>query len=84
MANETAAPASPSIDAGSSTAAFPGSTPATPGVQLTAEAARARRDAIIKDPVWRDRYVKGDPALTAEMRALNLAISEESDGTQDR
>ena len=39
-------------------------------------------DAIIKDPVWRDRYVNGDPALNAKMRSLNLAISEESDGTK--
>jgi hypothetical protein len=51
-------------------------------VQLNADAARARREAIIKDPVWRERYVNGDPALTAEMRALNLQISEETDGTK--
>ena len=84
MANETAAPASghDSTPAAPTAPAFPGSTPATPGVQLNADAARARRDAIIKDPVWRDRYVKGDPALTAEMRALNLPISEETDGTK--
>jgi hypothetical protein len=83
MVDQTAAP-SPSIDtpAAPTAPAFPGSTPASPGVQLNAEAAKARRDAIIKDPVWRDRYVNGDVGLREEMRALNMAISEEPDGTK--
>ena len=40
MANETAAPALPSIDStpAATPPAFPGSTPATPGVQLNADA----------------------------------------------
>jgi hypothetical protein len=74
MANEPAA--LPSIDG--TPAAPPGSTPATPGTQQTVEQARARRDWIIKDSVTRGRYTSGDPAIVAEMRSLNLAISAET------
>jgi hypothetical protein len=82
MPNENLAP-SPGVDTTPEAPAFPGSTPASPlGAQMTVDAARARRDAIIKDPVWRDRYVKGDSELAAEMRNLNLVISEQSEGNK--
>jgi hypothetical protein len=79
MANETASAGVNIAPAAPEAPAFPGSTPATPsGAQFTVEEARARRDWIIKDSVTRGRYLQGDPAITAEMRALNLTISEEN------
>jgi hypothetical protein len=42
----------------------------------TAEAARARRAAIIADPALGEKFRKGDLALAQEMRTLNMAIAE--------
>jgi hypothetical protein len=81
MADAPAAP-SPGTPAAPEAPAFPGSVPATPGTHLTVEEARARRDRIIKDSVTRGRFVQGDPTITAEMRALNLTISEETAGSK--
>jgi hypothetical protein len=46
----------------------------------TADAARARRAAIIADPALGEKFRKGDIALNQEMRSLNMAIAEAPTG----
>jgi hypothetical protein len=55
--------------------AAPGATPAAPAAPTTADAARARRAAIIADPALGEKFRNGDVVLRAEMRTLNMAIS---------
>src|SRR5665647_1860719 len=58
----------------------PGSTTPAPAAPTTADAARARRAAIIADPALGEKYRKGDLALAQEMRTLNMAIAEAPTG----
>jgi hypothetical protein len=58
----------------------PGAAPGAPPAPAlappsTAEAARARRAAIIADPALGEKFRNGDVVLRAEMRTLNMAIS---------
>jgi hypothetical protein len=52
--------------------------PAAPNT--TADAALARRNAIIADPTLGEKYRKGDVALNQEMRTLNMVIAEAPTG----
>jgi len=58
----------------------PGSTTPAPAAPTTADAARARRAAIIADPALGEKFRKGDIALNQEMRSLNMAIAEAPTG----
>jgi hypothetical protein len=60
----------------------PGAAPGAPApsAPTTADAARARRAAIIADPALGEKFRKGDIAINQEMRSLNMAIAEAPTG----
>jgi hypothetical protein len=58
----------------------PGTITPAPAPLTTADAARARRAAIIADPALGEKFRKGDIALAQEMRTLNMAIAEAPTG----
>jgi hypothetical protein len=60
--------------------AAPGTPASAPRAPTTADAARARRAAIIADPALGEKFRKGDIALNQEMRTLNMAIAEAPTG----
>jgi hypothetical protein len=60
--------------------AAPGAPAPAPSAPTTADAARARRAAIIADPALGEKFRKGDIALAQEMRSLNMAIAEAATG----
>src|ERR1035441_2640384 len=60
--------------------AAPGAPAPAPSAPTTADAARARRAAIIADPALGEKFRKGDLALAQEMRTLNMAIAEAPTG----
>lgn len=49
-------------------------TPGGGGGVMTKEQAVARKADLMKDAVWRDKYLKGDTAAAREMTALNRMI----------
>jgi hypothetical protein len=55
--------------------AAPGAPAPAPSAPTTADAARARRAAIIADPALGEKFRKGDIAINQEMRSLNMAIA---------
>jgi hypothetical protein len=60
--------------------AAPGAPAPAPSAPTTADAARARRAAIIADPALGEKFRKGDLALAQEIRSLNMAIAEAPTG----